>query len=252
MTDVVMPQMGESIVEGTLTKWLKKPGERVERDEPLFEISTDKVDTEIPSPAAGTLAEILVEEGKTVGINTVVARIEEGGAAAAKPKARRGRRPRLRSLRRRPSRRRSGSRVAPAARSAAGGGVRCRPSLPARSRRWCARWRARTISTCRACAAPAPADASPSRTWRPISAARRPSPRRRSRPLRRSSPPRRRPSSGCSAASAGNPGGRAAACRRAGPNAHRADEHHAAEDRRAHGAFASAPRRTSPPSTAWI
>ena len=83
MTDVVMPQMGESIVEGTLTKWLKKPGERIERDEPLFEISTDKVDTEIPSPAAGTLAEILVEEGKTVSINTVVARINEGGAAAA-------------------------------------------------------------------------------------------------------------------------------------------------------------------------
>jgi 2-oxoglutarate dehydrogenase E2 component (dihydrolipoamide succinyltransferase) len=76
--------MGESIVEGTLTKWLKKPGERVERDEPLFEISTDKVDTEIPSPAAGTLAEALVEEGKTVGINTVVARIDEG-VAAAKP-----------------------------------------------------------------------------------------------------------------------------------------------------------------------
>jgi pyruvate dehydrogenase E2 component (dihydrolipoamide acetyltransferase) len=91
MTDVVMPQMGESIVEGTLTKWLKKPGERVERDEPLFEISTDKVDTEIPSPAAGTISEILVEEGKTVGINTVVARIEEGGggkpAAAAPPPA---------------------------------------------------------------------------------------------------------------------------------------------------------------------
>jgi pyruvate dehydrogenase E2 component (dihydrolipoamide acetyltransferase) len=87
MTDVVMPQMGESIVEGTLTKWLKKPGERVERDEPLFEISTDKVDTEIPSPAAGTLSEVLVEEGKTVGINTVVARIDGGGAAAAKPAA---------------------------------------------------------------------------------------------------------------------------------------------------------------------
>jgi pyruvate dehydrogenase E2 component (dihydrolipoamide acetyltransferase) len=90
MTDVVMPQMGESIVEGTLTKWLKKPGERIERDEPLFEISTDKVDTEIPSPAAGTLSEVLVEEGKTVGINTVVARIEEGAggtAAPAPPKA---------------------------------------------------------------------------------------------------------------------------------------------------------------------
>src|SRR5208283_2700960 len=86
MTDVVMPQMGESIVEGTLTKWLKKPGERVERDEPLFEISTDKVDTEIPSPAAGTLADVLVEEGKTVGINTVVAHIEEIGAAAAAEK----------------------------------------------------------------------------------------------------------------------------------------------------------------------
>src|SRR5215469_8487974 len=86
MTDVVMPQMGESIVEGTLTKWLKKPGERVERDEPLFEISTDKVDTEIPSPAAGTLSAVLVEEGQTVSINTVVARIDEaGGAAAAAP-----------------------------------------------------------------------------------------------------------------------------------------------------------------------
>jgi 2-oxoglutarate dehydrogenase E2 component (dihydrolipoamide succinyltransferase) len=69
-------------VEGTLTKWLKKPGERIERDEPLFEISTDKVDTEIPSPAAGVVSEILVEEGKTVGINTVVARIEESGVAA--------------------------------------------------------------------------------------------------------------------------------------------------------------------------
>ncbi|MBZ5582651.1 MAG: 2-oxoglutarate dehydrogenase, E2 component, dihydrolipoamide succinyltransferase [Acidobacteriia bacterium] len=81
MTDVVMPQMGESIVEGTLTKWLKKPGDHVDRDEPLFEISTDKVDTEIPSPAAGTLSEVLVEEGKTVGINTVVARIAEGDGA---------------------------------------------------------------------------------------------------------------------------------------------------------------------------
>jgi len=87
MIDVVMPQMGESIVEGTLTKWLKKPGERVEQDEPLFEISTDKVDTEIPAPTNGTLAEIVVEEGKTVGINTVVARIDEGGGATAKPAA---------------------------------------------------------------------------------------------------------------------------------------------------------------------
>src|SRR6185436_7017958 len=82
-TKVIMPQMGESIFEGTITKWLKKPGEHVERDEPLFEISTDKVDTEIPSPAAGTLSEVLVEEGKTVGINTVVARISDGAAAPA-------------------------------------------------------------------------------------------------------------------------------------------------------------------------
>src|SRR3954462_7188847 len=82
MTDVVMPQMGESIVEGTLTKWLKKPGERIERDEPLFEISTDKVDTEIPSPGAGTLQEVLIEEGKTVAINTIVARIDEGAGAS--------------------------------------------------------------------------------------------------------------------------------------------------------------------------
>lgn len=82
-TDVVMPQMGESITEGTITKWLKKPGDTVQRDEPLFEISTDKVDAEIPSPVAGTLSEIKIAEGATVGINTVVATIAEGGAAAA-------------------------------------------------------------------------------------------------------------------------------------------------------------------------
>jgi pyruvate dehydrogenase E2 component (dihydrolipoamide acetyltransferase) len=82
-TDVVMPQMGESITEGTLTKWLKKPGDTVARDEPLFEISTDKVDAEIPSPAAGTLGEIKVQEGATVTINTVVCTINEDGAAAA-------------------------------------------------------------------------------------------------------------------------------------------------------------------------
>jgi pyruvate dehydrogenase E2 component (dihydrolipoamide acetyltransferase) len=82
-TDVVMPQMGESITEGTLTKWLKKPGDTVARDEPLFEISTDKVDAEIPSPAAGVLGAIKVEEGATVTVGTVVCAIEEGGAAAA-------------------------------------------------------------------------------------------------------------------------------------------------------------------------
>jgi pyruvate dehydrogenase E2 component (dihydrolipoamide acetyltransferase) len=93
MTDVVMPQMGESIVEGTLTKWLKKPGEHVERDEPLFEISTDKVDTEIPSPTAGTLSEVLVEEGKTVQINTVVARIADGNGAGGAARAAEPQRP---------------------------------------------------------------------------------------------------------------------------------------------------------------
>jgi 2-oxoglutarate dehydrogenase E2 component (dihydrolipoamide succinyltransferase) len=83
--DVVMPQMGESIFEGTITKWLKKPGDKVERDEPLFEISTDKVDAEIPSPTAGVLKEIKVKEGQTVPINTVVATIDGAGAAAAAP-----------------------------------------------------------------------------------------------------------------------------------------------------------------------
>ena len=80
-TEVVMPQMGESIAEGTITKWLKKVGERVERDEPLFEISTDKVDAEIPSPAAGTLTEIRFKEGDTVEVNTVVAVLDGNGAA---------------------------------------------------------------------------------------------------------------------------------------------------------------------------
>ncbi len=84
--DVVMPQMGESIFEGTITKWLKKPGDKVERDEPLFEISTDKVDAEIPSPSAGVLKEIKIPEGQTVPIQTVVAVIDgAGGAAASAP-----------------------------------------------------------------------------------------------------------------------------------------------------------------------
>ena len=85
-TDVVMPQMGESIVEGTITKWLKKPGDKVQRDEPLFEISTDKVDAEIPSPASGVLHEIKVTEGTTVQVNTVVGSIASDGEAPA-PKA---------------------------------------------------------------------------------------------------------------------------------------------------------------------
>jgi 2-oxoglutarate dehydrogenase E2 component (dihydrolipoamide succinyltransferase) len=84
-TDVIMPQMGESIFEGTITKWLKKPGDKIERDEPLFEISTDKVDAEIPSPSAGVLKEIKVNEGQTVPIQTVVAVIDVAGSAASAP-----------------------------------------------------------------------------------------------------------------------------------------------------------------------
>src|SRR5438093_10356523 len=88
-TKVVMPQMGESIAEGTITKWLKKVGDKVERDEPLFEISTDKVDSVIPAPASGTLTSIDVQEGQTVEINTTVGMIGEAGEAApaAAPKS---------------------------------------------------------------------------------------------------------------------------------------------------------------------
>src|SRR5689334_17662382 len=86
-TSVVMPQMGESIAEGTIVRWIKKVGDAVERDEPLFEISTDKVDAEIPSPAAGVLTDIRVREGETVAVNSVVATIaaagEAGGAGGA-------------------------------------------------------------------------------------------------------------------------------------------------------------------------
>jgi pyruvate dehydrogenase E2 component (dihydrolipoamide acetyltransferase) len=81
--DVIMPQMGESIAEGTLSRWIKKVGEPIKRDEPIFEISTDKVDAEIPAPTAGVLAEILVQEGETVAVQTVVARIETDATAAA-------------------------------------------------------------------------------------------------------------------------------------------------------------------------
>src|ERR687886_1914158 len=86
--DVIMPQMGESIAEGTLSRWIKKVGDTVQRDEPIFEISTDKVDAEIPAPNAGVLAEILVQEGQTVSVQTVVARIEteKGAAIGAPPK----------------------------------------------------------------------------------------------------------------------------------------------------------------------
>ncbi len=158
MTDVVMPQMGESIVEGTLTKWLKKPGDHVERDEPLFEISTDKVDTEIPSPAAGTLAEILVEEGKTVGINTVVARLSDGAGGAAAPAEKPAEAPKPEPAPRAPPSPTTPQAVqpTPAAKQADEPPLRAAPAAPQpqplplnrpdRSRRWCARWRARTIS----------------------------------------------------------------------------------------------------------
>jgi len=94
--------MGESIVEGTLTKWVKKVGEKVSADEPLFEISTDKVDTEIPSPASGVLKEILVQEGQTVQVNAVVARIDDGSAAAAPAPAAKAEAPKAESPRKEP------------------------------------------------------------------------------------------------------------------------------------------------------
>src|SRR3954468_14325313 len=83
--DVVMPQMGVSVSEGTITKWLKREGEQIEADEPLLEISTDKVDTEVPSPASGTVTQILVQEGQTVEVGTKLAQI--GGAGAGEPAA---------------------------------------------------------------------------------------------------------------------------------------------------------------------
>src|ERR671919_2708490 len=82
-TPVVMPQMGESIAEGTVVRWLKKVGDKVERDEPLFEISTDKVDAEIPSPMAGVLTEIKVQPGETVAVNSIVATIGQAGESSS-------------------------------------------------------------------------------------------------------------------------------------------------------------------------
>jgi pyruvate/2-oxoglutarate dehydrogenase complex dihydrolipoamide acyltransferase (E2) component len=141
MADVVMPQMGESIVEGTLTKWLKKVGDRVERDEPLFEISTDKVDTEIPAPAAGTLTEILAQEGETVQVNAVVARIGDGDGAGRKRRRLRSRRrprrtsPRRRLRRKSPRKSRWRRRLQ----------RQRKRSWPVRCPRWYAGWPGRTI-----------------------------------------------------------------------------------------------------------
>ena len=170
--DVIMPQMGESIAEGTLSRWMKKVGDAVKRDEPIFEISTDKVDAEIPAPQAGVLVEILVQEGQTVAVQTVVARLEtDASAAAAAPAAA----PAGRPLRQRP---------APAAPAPAARRRRCPPcrspprcpaaSCPARAaghgpgdgrRDACgarappssARWPRNTTST----SAPSPAAATP-------------------------------------------------------------------------------------------
>ncbi len=88
MTDITMPQLGETVTEGTITRWFKQPGDDVAMDEVLFEVSTDKVDSEVPSPAAGTLVEIVVAEGETVEVGAVLARLGEAGAApAASPAA---------------------------------------------------------------------------------------------------------------------------------------------------------------------
>ena len=95
MADVEMPQLGETVTEGTITQWFKAVGDRVEVDEPLFEVSTDKVDSEVPSPAAGVLQEILVPEGETVDVGTRLAVLGDGdGAAPAAAPAGGGRRPR--------------------------------------------------------------------------------------------------------------------------------------------------------------
>src|SRR5919199_5336441 len=83
-TTVTMPQLGETVVEGTITKWLKSEGEDIDRDEPLFEISTDKVDTEVPSPVAGTVSKILIQEGETVSVGTELAEIDDGSSGQQK------------------------------------------------------------------------------------------------------------------------------------------------------------------------
>src|SRR5690348_301562 len=198
-TDVVMPQMGESIFEGTITKWLKKPGEKVQRDEPLFEISTDKVDAEIPAPSAGVLKEIKVPEGTTVQVNTVVGVIDADGAGAAAPAAAppKAEMPRAAapapSQPPQPSPQADGGARQPQPTEAAARTAQPAPALshrrprlgrkklssfPPRARkkasvfalpRWSGALPANTTSTWRRCPAPASAGVSPSRTLKPLS-----------------------------------------------------------------------------------
>ena len=150
-TDVVMPQMGVSVSEGTVTKWLKQEGEHIEADEPLLEISTDKVDTEVPSPASGTLTQILVLEGSTVEVGTPLARIGGAAGAPAAPEAP----PRLSPS---PRSRRAGLLQPPRPRRFAAAGSR-----PANGRLRLARWSRgsppSTASTPARCRAPAAAAA---------------------------------------------------------------------------------------------
>ena len=145
-TSVVMPQMGESIAEGTIVRWIKKVGDNVDRDEPLFEISTDKVDAEIPSPAAGVLLTIAVKEGETVPVNSVVATIgaagEQAASAAALPPPRR-----TRVSRRRCRRRSSASREAPAEASLRPRSRRRLMDVRSGRRRWCGASPRNTAST---------------------------------------------------------------------------------------------------------
>ena len=220
--NVIMPQMGESIFEGTITKWLKKPGEKIERDEPLFEISTDKVDAEIPSPSSGILQEIKVGEGQTVPIQTVVAVIASEGAAvaapapaasapapaAAKPAASQGK------VAAPPSEKKLPPVPAPAAarRSRHAAARNRKVTAPRKSAAplWCGRWQENTTSTSRNSPAPAPAAESASRTsWvrsNPVphsaSAPRRLRTAAGGRPAGRHASAQRRPTAG--PASAGN------------------------------------------------
>ena len=171
-TDIVMPQMGESIFEGTITKWLKKPGDKVQRDEPLFEISTDKVDAEIPAPASGVLQDIKVAEGATVQVNTVVGTISaDGESAAANPPSRR-----LAATRRNQLPLKPAPAPNPRRRSHRARLNLCKPRLHMKKKttlahlHWSAKSRAKTTSTSRRCPEPDSAAASPSRTsplfWR--------------------------------------------------------------------------------------